>query len=139
MILIVDDFQDGARAICMLLTKMGYPCEWKPSGPDALAFIRGHPVEMPLLVLLDHMMPDMTGIEVLREMRADPKFTQTPVIMFSAGFDLAARDEAITLGAAAWIMKGGSGAGGVDEIINLIIHWYEKVGGVKQDSSKRAE
>src|SRR5256885_8692414 len=130
MILIVDDIKDGAEANCRLLRKQGYPCTWIPNGREALAAIRSHPSELPLLVLLDNMMPGMNGIEVLGEIRADPKISQTTVAMYSAGFDVENRDEALTLGAVAWLLKGSS-TGGVAELVNTIARWYERVGRVK--------
>src|SRR5258707_11854617 len=99
MILIVDDFQDGAEVLCRLLMKTGYPCQWCASGREALALIRAHSREMPLLVVLDEMMPDMSGTEVLQALRDDPATAHTPVIVFSAGFDVAKRESALALGA----------------------------------------
>src|SRR5689334_21149298 len=107
MILVVDDFRDGASAFCAMLKLDGYPCEWISSGAEALAAIRAHPSEQPLLVVLDEMMPEMNGIELLRQVRADPRIITTPILILSAGFDLAKRDEAMTLGALAWLLKGG--------------------------------
>src|SRR3954467_5807599 len=97
MILIVDDFHDGAEALCKILHRMGYPCEWVSSGHEALVRIRSHPPEQPLLVILDDMMPQMSGIEVLRAMRAEPQLAHVPVIMHSAASDVARRGEAQTL------------------------------------------
>src|SRR5687768_12082416 len=106
MILIVDDYRDGAEALCGLLAHAGFPCQWVGSGADALAAIRMHPPEQPLLVVLDEMMPEMSGVEVLQEIRRDPKISHTPVIIFTAAYDAARRDEAITLGVLAWVLKG---------------------------------
>jgi CheY-like chemotaxis protein len=130
VILIVDDFEDGARAFCLLLGRAGYPCDWVPNGPEALARIRAHPPEQPLLVVLDEMMPGMSGIEVLRAIRGDPAIAHTTVVFHSAGFDLQRRDEAMTLGAAAWLLKGGAGSGGVEENLKSITDWYTRAGGV---------
>jgi DNA-binding response OmpR family regulator len=135
MILIVDDFQDSGEALCRLLSHQGYPCQWVGSGREAVALIRAHPPEQPLLVILDEMMPDLTGTEVLKVLRDDEKTRQTAVLMHSAGFDLEKRDEAMTLGAVAWIMKGGSATGGVDSVLRTIVHWYTKVGGVSSRQS----
>jgi CheY-like chemotaxis protein len=126
VILIVDDFEDGAQALCLLLGREGYPCKWVPSGPEALALVRGHPPEEPLLVILDEMMPGMSGVEVLRAIRAEPAIARTAVMFHSAGFDLQRRDEAMTLGAVAWLLKGG-----VEENLKSISQWYARVGGVK--------
>jgi DNA-binding response OmpR family regulator len=129
MILIVDDFADGAESLCRLLTATGYDCRWVAGGREALASIRSHPAEMPLLVVLDEMMPDLSGVEVLQAMRADPRTVQTPVIMYSAGFDVAKEDLAKVMGALAWIPKG---SGNVVKTLQSIGEWYERVGGVKQ-------
>jgi CheY-like chemotaxis protein len=136
VILIVDDFEDGAQALCLLLGREGYPCNWVPSGPEALAMVRAHPPEEPLLVILDEMMPGMSGVEVLRAIRADPAIAQTTVIFHSAGFDLQRRDEAMTLGAVAWLLKGG-----VEENLKSISQWYARLGGVNSrgDSSDVAK
>ena len=128
MILIVDDYADTGRAVCSLLRHQGYPCEWVSGASEALAFIRGHPAEQPLLVVLDEMMPQMTGVDVLRALRADPKTLHTTVILYSAGFDVEKRDAAMALGAVAWLLKGGPE---FEQAIKSIGHWYEKVGGVK--------
>jgi CheY-like chemotaxis protein len=129
VILVVDDYRDAAEALCGILSRAGYPCRWVPDGPAALAAIRAHPPEQPLLVVLDDMMPQMSGVEVLREIRADPNIASTVVIFHSAGFDTAHRDEAMTLGAAAWLLKGGSAAGDINRIIEAIGQWYERAGG----------
>jgi CheY-like chemotaxis protein len=142
VILIVDDYHDGAEALCRLLGKRGYPCHWVGSGPDALAYIRAHPPEQPLLVILDDMMPQMTGVDLLRAIREDPKISQTTVLMYSAGFDVEHRATALTLGAAAWILKGGVGGAALDAVINQVGEWYEKVGGVplaSEDAPRRAQ
>lgn len=130
MILIVDDFQDGAEAICRLLSRCVAECKWAGSGHEALALIRAHPPEQPLLVMLDSMMPGMDGVEVLKAIRSDPRISNTTVLMYSAGFDIAKREEALALGAAAWVLKGGDGASGIQGVISTILHWYSIVGGV---------
>ena len=131
MILIVDDYQDAAEALCRLIRRCGYACQCVLGGHEALALIRAHPPEQPLLVVLDEMMPEMSGIEVLRAIRADPAIKQTTVIMFSAGFDIAKREEAMSLGAAAWLLKGGGHGAEIDAVIKTICDWYERVGGAK--------
>jgi len=130
MILIVDDHRDVGEVLCKVLHKLGYPCQLTCSGPDALAAIRSHPNEQPLLVVMDEMMPNMSGIEVLRAIREDPKISGTPVIFYSAGFDIAKRDEAMTLGAAAWLLKGGD----YQKTLETITSWYERIGGVGRDN-----
>jgi len=135
VILIVDDLPDAARAICLLISHRGYPCKWIPNGHDALAAIRAHPPEEPLLVVLDYMMPDMSGVDVLEAIRHDPKISRTMVMFQSAGFDVAKRDAAMSLGAVAWMLKGTDPQGEIDTICT----WYERAGGVatKSKDAKR--
>jgi CheY-like chemotaxis protein len=130
----VDDFRDGATALWLLLGKLGYPCRWVGNGPEALAFIRAHPPEQPLLVILDDMMPDMDGVSVLRAMRADPAIAARPAIFHSAGFDLAKREAAISMGALGWFLKGGAGSMDLQTIITRISEIYERVGGAPAHS-----
>ncbi len=136
MILIVDDFRDGAEALCKLLRAAGYPCEWVGSGPEALALVRAHPPEQPLLLILDDMMPGMSGVEVLRSIRNDPTIAGRPVVMHSAGFDLEHRDEAMSLGALAWAMKGAGGD--VESFVNQVARWYERAGGAPRSNPRSA-
>lgn len=133
MILIVDDYPDSAQAFARLLRKLGYPADAVFSGPDALARVRSHAPEQPLLVVLDEMMPQMSGIEVLRVMRGEPAIAATPVIFFTAGFDVTKRNEAMTLGALAWLYKGATAD--VQMILTEIARLYESVGGAKQTAN----
>jgi DNA-binding response OmpR family regulator len=130
VILVVDDYRDGGDALCRLLRARGFPAEWVPSGRDLIALARSHPPEQPLLVVLDDMMPDLTGMQTLEAIRQDRKISQTPVIMYSAGFDVAHRDKAMALGALAWLLKGGGRGATVEMVIDSIAEWYQKLGGV---------
>ena len=135
MILVVDDYPDAAEALCRLLRHEGYPATTVSDGRAALATIRSHPSEMPLLVVLDQMMPGYDGIAVLRDIRSDPKIAHTPVLFHTAGFDVEKREEAMTLGAVAWLYKGGAASLSIPETIKSIGHWYEKVGGAKTSAA----
>jgi len=127
MILVVDDYPDSAQVLFLLLRKHGYPAQVVNSGPEALAAIRAHPREQPLLVILDDMMPEMTGMETLRAIRADASIASTPVMFYTAGFDIAKRDEAMALGARAWLFKGRD----MPTLVQEVSHLYEAVGGAK--------
>jgi len=80
-ILIVDDDTDTLRLVGMLLQRKGYQIIAANNGNAALEKVR---IETPDLVLLDVMMPDMDGYEVLRRLRDMPTTKTTPVIMFTA-------------------------------------------------------
>lgn len=127
MILIVDDYRDGAEALRRLFRAMGHRAETALSGPDAIDFIRAHPPHEPLLVVLDHMMPEMTGLQVLHILRRDPALSDTKVLFYSAGYDADVREEAMRLGALEWLCKGGGG-GEVQRILEVVDDWYTRIG-----------
>ena len=59
----------------------------------------------PDLIVLDMMMPGRSGLEVLRELRADPEISATPVIMLTARARESDRDEATAAGADRYLAK----------------------------------
>jgi len=80
-ILIVDDDRDSLKLIGLMLQRRGYEIVAAQSGTQALAKVES---DMPDLIILDVMMPDLDGYEVCRSLRADPKTASTPIIMFTA-------------------------------------------------------
>ena len=70
------------------------------SGRDALARLRNH---RPDLVLLDLVMPEMDGLEVLQRMKDDPTLRSIPVIMLSAS--LQCQQEALNRGVRFFFQK----------------------------------
>ena len=80
-ILIVDDDLDTLRLVGLLLQRKGYEILAADSGAQALEKARE---EKPDLILLDVMMPDMDGIEVLRRLRGRQDTSEIPIIMFTA-------------------------------------------------------
>ena len=75
-------------------------------GIEGLATLRG--TEMPRdrrLVLLDINMPRMNGIEMLREMRADPELQMTSVVMLTTSNDDFDRVESYRLNVAGYLLK----------------------------------
>jgi CheY-like chemotaxis protein len=96
-ILIVDDNLDAARPLAKLLKHGGHQSIVLDSGEAALNHLRDDGV--PDLMLLDVMMPGMDGLEVLRQVRTDPKTASLPVVLFSAVSDPQFREHAIAKGA----------------------------------------
>ena len=80
-ILIVDDSADIVEFLADLLKATGYAIYTAGSGPEALEQIER---ERPDLVLLDVMMPNMTGHEVCRKIRENPATVFLPVVMLTA-------------------------------------------------------
>ena len=97
-ILIVDDDLDTLRLVGLLLQRKGYQITAADNGIQAIEKARQ---ELPDLILLDVMMPELDGIEVLKRLRAQIETSNTPIIMFTAksqvedkvtGFELGADD-----------------------------------------------
>lgn len=95
-ILIVDDSRTNLQIMGQRLSHMGYRTAMAESGPQALDLIQGRAFD---LVLLDMVMPGMSGIGVLHEIRLDPNLAALPVLMITARSDKQAEIEALTAGA----------------------------------------
>jgi CheY-like chemotaxis protein len=76
------------------------------NGVEALAKLRGNEIPRDRrIVLLDLNMPQMNGIEFLRELRNDPELRATPVIVLTTSNDERDRIEAYNLNVAGYILK----------------------------------
>lgn len=69
----------------------------------ALDALRAGP--LPRFVLLDFVLPDGDGLQVLRQVRADPRLSAVPVVMFSSQQDPAKAQQTMQAGAQAWVRK----------------------------------
>ena len=101
-ILIVDDDQINSRILSQRLTKRGFSVECVTSGKECLEYIMS---DTPDLILLDIVMPEMDGLEVLTALRAVHSATDIPIIMVTAKTDV--EDVVISLksGASDYIQK----------------------------------
>lgn len=80
-ILIVDDTRVNTEVLKKYLESRGYQISATMSGEDALQIV---PETQPDLILLDIMMPGMDGLEVCRQLKADPSTRAIPVIFITA-------------------------------------------------------
>jgi CheY-like chemotaxis protein len=103
-ILVVDDHCDTNQILCRLIQKLGYRTMSAYTGEGALATLA---VERPDLLILDVMMPDMNGPEVLKVVRANPQTAMIPVVMYSAVADPAFQQHVIERGANEYWVKSG--------------------------------
>lgn len=108
-ILIVDDNAVNLTVIKGILSERYkvYPVD---SGAMALKFLVK---QLPDLILLDIEMPEMSGIELIRIIKEDPKLTDIPVIFLTAHNSAESEADAFRLGAADYIRKP------VDDVILL--------------------
>jgi PAS domain S-box-containing protein len=79
-VLVVDDDRATRRVLCDALTAEGLPCEEAGSGEQALQWL-GHAV--PSLILLDLVMPQPDGYQILRVIRAHPVLGSVPVVVMT--------------------------------------------------------
>jgi DNA-binding response OmpR family regulator len=102
-ILVADDEPHIGRIIQLKLERGPYRVTLVPDGRQAMELLRSEePID---LVLLDIMMPYVSGLDVLQETRQLPHRLTTPVIMLTAKGHDADRHRAIELGAADFLTK----------------------------------
>jgi CheY-like chemotaxis protein len=99
-LVICDDEDDIRRLVVFLLRS--YDLYEAPNGRRGLELIRE---VQPDLVLLDMMMPEMTGLEVLDAMRANPLTASIPVILLSAKGTTAEIERGLRSGATRYLVK----------------------------------
>ncbi len=101
-VLIAEDSVATRRALAFVLKKLNYEVLEAVNGAEALAMARKH---QPGLILLDIMMPALTGIEVVKILRNEPATTSTPIIMLTSLTDSNTVVEAVKSGANDYILK----------------------------------
>jgi putative two-component system response regulator len=101
-ILAVDDMPALLALLSELLTGAGYSVRQAPSGELALWTAQMRPPE---LILLDVRMPGMNGMEVCRQLKADPATADVPVIFLSALNESVDKVQGLALGAVDYITK----------------------------------
>lgn len=102
VILIVDDQPDNLRVLSSMLMVKGYNVRKAITGKMALATCQK---VVPDLILLDIMMPDLSGYEVCESLQSNPLTCQVPVIFLSALDDSTAKVKAFSSGGADYITK----------------------------------
>ena len=101
-IVVAEDDRDIADLIAHYLHKAGWTAYVSPTGDEALAHIRRQPVD---LVILDVMLPGLSGLEVCRALRADQTTSSLPIIMVTARAEETDRIIGLEIGADDYISK----------------------------------
>lgn len=101
-ILVVEDEPDLADLVGYNLEQEGYEVGIAGSGATALSMARAR---TPDLVVLDLMLPDITGIDVCRQLRANKATTQVPVIVLTAKDEESDRVAGFEAGADDYVVK----------------------------------
>lgn len=101
-ILIVDDKPENLTVLRQILTEHGYRVRPAISGEIALKTVQA---DLPDLILLDIVMPNMDGYEVCRKLKADEQTRQVPIIFISALDELEDKVKAFSEGGVDYITK----------------------------------
>jgi len=101
-ILIVDDEDINLDFFDVTLSKLGFTVEKAQDGVEALEKVKRF---FPDIILLDNIMPEMSGWEVTKILKNDPKYMEIPIIMFSAIDDVKVKVEGFELGIDDYITK----------------------------------
>ena len=101
-VLVVDDEPDIVALVAFHLVKAGYRVSTAANGPDAIAQAKQ---EAPALIVLDLMLPGMSGFEVLEQLHADESTRHVAVLMLTARREEPDRIRGLSLGADDYLTK----------------------------------
>lgn len=100
--LIVDDSEVSREMLCRMLEQRGHTCVTVESATEAMARLRSDPFDM---VLLDFMMPGVSGMELLSDIKSDTNLQGTAIVMLSAFDEVAEIGRCFELGAEDYLLK----------------------------------
>jgi two-component system alkaline phosphatase synthesis response regulator PhoP len=100
--MVVDDDQDTVAILAHHLRREGFVPIQANSGAQCLKLVHENEVDV---ILLDLMMPEMDGFEVVKALRNNPETAEIPIIMITARDDLDARAEGMRLGVSDFMAK----------------------------------
>src|SRR5213083_1890388 len=118
-ILLADDDQSLVRTLSWILKHEGYEVVVAPGGEGLLSKLEE---ERPHLLLLDIMMPQVDGLQLLQKIKADERFRHLPVLMISSVQELSrAQEEAQSRGALVEILHEVTDSIKPDEIYHILV------------------
>lgn len=115
-ILLAEDEPNIVESVCFLLRRAGLDVETESDGRVALSRALEN---APDVLILDVKMPGMNGFEALRQLRADRRGRDVPVVVLSARGQSASRETAEAAGADVFMAKPFSNAELVDTVLKL--------------------
>ena len=99
-VLLIDDDQDTGKSIEMMLKTQDHACDIKRLGEEGLIAAGLYDYDV---ILLDLMLPDMDGLEVLRQLRANK--VNAPVLILSGLSDIGHKSKGLNIGADDYLIK----------------------------------
>jgi DNA-binding response OmpR family regulator len=103
IVMVVDDDEMATKAVVQLLGRRGYDMRSAASGAECLAKLAEG--EVPDVLVLDVMMPEINGLEVCRTLRSDGRFSDLPVILLTGCDDFETRAAGMKLGVSEFLCK----------------------------------
>jgi CheY-like chemotaxis protein len=100
--LVIEDDPRSIKLMELILDAYGYQAVIARNGEEGLAAARNQLFD---LILLDLMLPEVDGFEVLRQLEADPDLADIPVVITSARARPTTKEEAVELGADFYLTK----------------------------------
>lgn len=113
-IMIVDDSATMVMSLTSYLEHNGFKAVKAIDGVDAMSQLKSGP--KPDLIITDVNMPNMNGLELIKNVKAMPSFRFTPILTLTTESQVEKRDEAKRLGATGWLTKPLAGS----ELIKII-------------------
>lgn len=101
-ILIVDDSESIREVVSFTLENEGYNVLIAVDGKDALKYLDGKDID---LIITDLHMPEMDGIELIKEVRKMPTYQRIPILFLTTESQATRKMEAKDAGATGWIIK----------------------------------
>lgn len=100
--LTVDDSKTIREMVAFTLKNEGFEVIEAEDGKHAISVLGGREVN---LIITDLNMPNMDGLELIRNLRADPKYKFTPILMLTTEGDANKKQQGKDAGATGWIVK----------------------------------
>ena len=101
-VLLIDDDQSNLEFMRQVMRIEGHELAWAADGKQGLTLLGQF---QPQLIICDVVMPHLGGYAVLETVRADPQFSEVPVLLFSAAMDEEARAMGLRRGATEVLAK----------------------------------
>jgi twitching motility two-component system response regulator PilG len=101
-VLVVEDSPTSRKVISMVLSRKGYVVSEAATGGEAFRKVAD---EIPQLILLDAMLPDMTGYDILAKLKQDTRLKEIPVVMLTAKDSPVDREKGMRAGSVAYLTK----------------------------------
>ena len=117
-ILIVEDDQLIANIYRNRFSREGFQVSIAPDGQAGLDLVRSF---HPDVVILDLMLPKLTGVELTKRIRAEPNLEQLPVIVLSNAYLTSMMQQACKAGATKCLSKANSNPKGVVEVVRTLL------------------